>query len=75
VHISDRMQRGELFVPFVQLEGVAVNFLTNDQLDSAAGIPEYKACAVRLEAPGTPSRKGRGPHMQQKRGESIRPPA
>ena len=75
VHIGDRMQRGELFVPFVQLEGVAVNFLTNDQLDSAAGIPEYKACAVRLEAPGTPSRKGRGPHMQQKRGESIRPPA
>ncbi|MBT5774853.1 MAG: formate dehydrogenase subunit alpha [Dehalococcoidia bacterium] len=75
VHIGDRMQRGELFVPFVQLEGVAVNFLTNDQLDSAAGIPEYKACAVRLEAPGTPSRKGRGPHMQRKRGESIRPPA
>ena len=75
VHIGDRMRRGELFVPFVQLQGVAVNFLTNNQLDAAAGIPEYKACAVRLEAPGTPSRQGRGPHMQQKRGESIRPPA
>ena len=71
VHIGDRMRRGELFVPFVQLQGVAVNFLTNDQLDAAAGIPEYKACAVRIEAPGTPSRQGRGPHMQHKRDQSI----
>ena len=73
VHIGDRMQRGELFVPFVQLEGVAVNFLTNDRLDAASGIPEYKACAVRVEAPGTPSRKGRGPSLQRKRGAPIRP--
>ena len=71
VHIGDRMQRGEVFVPFVQLEGVAANFLTNNQLDAAAGIPEYKACAVRLEAPGTPSRKGRGPRMQQKGAPAI----
>lgn len=71
VHISDRMQRGEIFVPFVQLQGVAANFLTNDQLDTAAGIPEYKACAVRLEAPGTPSRKGRGPRMQRKSGITV----
>ena len=73
VHIGDRMRRGEVFVPFVQLEGMAANFLTNDQLDAAAGIPEYKACAVRIEKPGTPSRKGRGPRMQQKRGTEIRP--
>lgn len=73
VHIGDRMRRGELFVPFVQLEGMAANFLTNDQLDAAAGIPEYKACAVRVEAPGTPSRKGRGPRMQRKQGTDIRP--
>lgn len=71
VHVGDRMQRGELFVPFVQLEGAAANFLTNDQLDAAAGIPEYKACAVRLEAPGTPSRKGRGPRMQRKGAAAI----
>ena len=73
VHIGDRMRRGEVFVPFVQLEGMAANFLTNDQLDAAAGIPEYKACAVRIEEPGTPSRKGRGPRTQQKRGIEIRP--
>jgi len=71
VQIGNRMQRGEVFIPFVQLEGVAANFLTNDQLDSAAGIPEYKACAVRLEAPGTPSRKGRGPRMQRKDAPAI----
>ena len=71
VHIGDRMQRGEVFVPFVQLEGVAANFLTNNQLDAAAGIPEYKACAVRVEKPGTPSRKGRGPRMQRKNAPAI----
>ena len=60
VHVVERMRRGELFVPFVQLQSAAANFLTNDALDSAAGIPEYKACAVRVEATGTPSRAGRG---------------
>jgi formate dehydrogenase alpha subunit len=71
VHIGDRMRRGELFVPFVQLNGVAANFVTNDRLDAAAGIPEYKACAVRVESPGTPSRKGRGPRMQRKNAPAI----
>ena len=60
VHVVERMNRGELFVPFVQLEGAAANFLTNDVLDAPSGIPEYKACAVRVEAVGTPSRAGRG---------------
>ena len=71
VHVVDRMQRGELFVPFVQLEGVAVNFLTNDVLDGLSGIPEYKACAVRVEAVGTPSRAGRGqgPGARRKTGQ------
>ena len=67
VHIGDRMRRGELFVPFVQLEQSAANFLTNDALDAIAGIPEYKACAVRVEPPGTPSRAGRGPRALRKR--------
>jgi formate dehydrogenase alpha subunit len=66
VHIGDRMRRGEVFVPFVQLEGMAANFLTNDVLDLPSGIPEYKACAVRIEPPGTPSRAGRGPRMLRK---------
>src|SRR5690606_40004305 len=66
VHINDSMRRGELFVPFVQLQGVAANFLTNDALDLPSGIPEYKACAVRVEPPGTPSRAGRAPRHQRK---------
>jgi formate dehydrogenase alpha subunit len=74
VHVVERMRRGEVFVPFVQLQGVAANFLTNDRLDAVAGIPEYKACAVRLEPPGTPSRAGRGPRMQHKRESEIRSP-
>ena len=39
--------------------GVAANFLTNDALDTLAGIPECKAGAVRIEPPGTPTRQGR----------------
>lgn len=66
VHITDAMRRGELFIPFVQLQGVAANFLTNDALDLPSGIPEFKACAVRVEPPGTPSRAGRGPRHQRK---------
>jgi len=55
-----------VFVPFVQLQGAAANFLTNDALDLASGIPEFKACAIRIEPPGTPSRAGRGPRQQRK---------
>ena len=75
LHLVDRMRRGELFVPFVQLEGEAANVLTNDALDLPSGIPEYKSCAVRVETPGTPSRQGRGPRMQRKGAEPIGPPA
>jgi formate dehydrogenase alpha subunit len=70
VHVRDSMRRGELFVPFVQLEGVAANFLTNDALDLPSGIPEFKACAVRVEPPGTPSRAGRAPRHQRKGGRA-----
>ena len=73
VHIGDRMRRGELFVPFVQLEQSAANFLTNDALDAIAGIPEYKACAVRVEPPGTPSRAGRGPRAAAQAVRGRRP--
>ncbi|MDA1241315.1 MAG: formate dehydrogenase subunit alpha, partial [Chloroflexi bacterium] len=56
LHVVDSMRRGELFVPFVQLQGEAANVLTNDALDLPSGIPEFKACAVRVEAVGTASR-------------------
>ena len=73
VHVVDSMRRGELFVPFVQLQGVAANFLTNDALDLPSGIPEFKACAVRVERPGTPSRAGRGPRAQRKGRDPVGP--
>jgi len=47
--LTDGVQRGNLFVPFVKLEGSAANFLTNSVYDEASRIPEYKVCAVKLE--------------------------
>ena len=48
-HLTDAVRPGAVFVPFVKLGESAANFLTNAALDPSAGIPEYKACAVRLE--------------------------
>ena len=47
--VTDAVQRGNLFVPFVKLQESAANFLTNNVYDEASRIPEYKVCAVRLE--------------------------
>ena len=47
--VSDAVQRGNLFVPFVKLQDSAANFLTNNVYDPTARIPEYKLCAVSLE--------------------------
>ena len=47
--ISDRMNEGEIFVPFVKLKEHAANFLTNAALDPESRIPEYKVCAVKME--------------------------
>ena len=45
------MQRGELpiFSTF-HFPGSAANFLTNPALDPVAKIPEFKVCAVKVEA-------------------------
>jgi formate dehydrogenase alpha subunit len=45
--VTDEVARGELFMPFVSLQGAAANFLTNDVYDPN-GMPEYKVCAVRI---------------------------
>jgi formate dehydrogenase alpha subunit len=45
--ITDEVSRGELFMPFVSLQGTAANFLTNNVYDPN-GMPEYKVCAVRI---------------------------
>jgi formate dehydrogenase alpha subunit len=45
--VSAEVARGELFMPFVSLQGAAANFLTNNVYDPN-GMPEYKVCAVRI---------------------------
>jgi len=48
VRLSPRVARHQIFIPMHYREA-AVNLLTNPALDPYAGIPEYKACAVRVE--------------------------
>jgi formate dehydrogenase alpha subunit len=45
--VNAEVARGELFMPFVSLQGAAANFLTNNVYDPN-GMPEYKVCAVRI---------------------------
>jgi formate dehydrogenase alpha subunit len=45
--VTDEVARGELFMPFVSLQGAAANFLTNNVYDPN-GMPEYKVCAVKI---------------------------
>jgi formate dehydrogenase alpha subunit len=47
--VTDAVQPGNLFVPFVKLQDSAANFLTNNVYDEESRIPEYKVCAVRIE--------------------------
>jgi len=42
------IKRGEVFIPFHFVE-CAANILTNNALDPVAKIPEFKACALRIE--------------------------
>ena len=47
--VTDRVPRGLVFVPFHYAEAAA-NVLTIAAVDPAAKIPEFKVCAVRVEA-------------------------
>jgi formate dehydrogenase alpha subunit len=47
--VTDRVPRGLVFVPFHYAEAAA-NVLTNPAVDPQAKIPEFKVCAVRVEA-------------------------
>jgi len=47
--VTDRVEPGLIFATFHFAESAA-NFLTNPALDPQAKIPEYKVCAVRVEA-------------------------
>ena len=47
--ITDRIKPGVVFIPFHFAEAAA-NALTNSAFDPIAKIPEYKVCAVKVEA-------------------------
>src|SRR5205807_2516283 len=54
--LTDAVRPGAVFVPFVKLADSAANFLTNSAVDPASKIPEYKVCAVTVEAVPAPAR-------------------
>jgi predicted molibdopterin-dependent oxidoreductase YjgC len=57
--LTDDVRPGAVFVPFVRLAESAANFLTNSAHDPSSKIPEYKVCAVRVEAARADAGTGR----------------
>jgi formate dehydrogenase alpha subunit len=49
--VTDTIKKGVTFIPFHYVE-CAANILTNNALDPVAKIPEFKACAIRIEKLG-----------------------
>jgi len=47
--VSHREARGNCFIPF-HFREAAANLLTIDEIDPWGKIPEFKFCAVRIEA-------------------------
>jgi predicted molibdopterin-dependent oxidoreductase YjgC len=58
--LTPGIARGTVFLPF-HFSEAAANELTIGALDPVAKIPEYKACAVRLERLGTAEGEVHGP--------------
>ena len=46
--VSNKVFKGLIFIPF-HFEEAAANILTNAAVDPIAKIPEFKACAARIE--------------------------
>ncbi len=46
--VTDGIKINEVFMPFHYVE-CAANKLTHNALDPVAKIPEFKACAIRIE--------------------------
>ncbi len=56
---SHREARGNCFIPF-HFREAAANLLTIDAIDPVGKIPEFKFCAVRIEAAAGPDDAARG---------------
>ena len=54
IHVrrDDGTPAGAIFIPFAYVEAAA-NLLTNSALDPVGKIPEFKYCAVQVEALAT----------------------
>jgi formate dehydrogenase, alpha subunit (F420) (EC 1.2.99.-) len=46
--VTKEIMKGVMFMPFHFAE-CAANILTNNALDPIAKIPEFKACAIKIE--------------------------
>jgi formate dehydrogenase major subunit len=57
--VSHREAPGNCFIPF-HFREAAANLLTIDEIDPTGKIPEFKFCAVRVEAAGATGAPGRG---------------
>ena len=56
--VTKRSQEGMVFIPFHFAEAAA-NLLTHDLIDEIAKIPDYKICAIKVEAArAIPNREG-----------------
>jgi formate dehydrogenase major subunit len=55
--VSHREARGNCFIPF-HFREAAANLLTIDEIDPVGKIPEFKFCAVRIEAATEPAVPG-----------------
>jgi formate dehydrogenase major subunit len=57
--VSYREARGNCFIPF-HFREAAANLLTTDEIDPVGKIPEFKFCAVHIEATGATGAPGQG---------------
>ena len=66
VWVTERATLGVVFIPMHFVEAAA-NLLTIDALDPQAKIPEYKACAVRIESAAEEDLVGSGAEVERGR--------
>ena len=63
--VSHREARGNCFIPF-HFREAAANLLTIDEIDPVGKIPEFKFCAVRIEAVRTQAKNKSVPISKNK---------